>query len=372
MASSVTKKRVGRHDYWMFCFTSIEKEQLGLPRQKWFSFSADRFKKSDVTRIRDEWEKKYRAGSYDPWQEKDVIAGHLTLDQAVELYLNHERRNLAGTTYTTYSDYLNRMIVQLENPFVEPLKSETINLWVNDSDKWNTRRTKKAVADQLFNFLYESGRIKKKPVIKAYGTTAEKNQAGRDSITESELFDFLQALDDLQGRRRIKDEKRHRWIKQVARVMFYNGLRIEELMHCRPAWILDDFKLLVIGDLQAWGLPDHFMPKSQKIDLPIAIPSEVTDEYRSAAKGRFEPMFAYRSKYTIRNVFKEGFIEAFGENRSKRLSPHSLRHSCASYWLNERKVPVQEVQRLLRHSKIQTTMNYYHPSTDAHYNAFQD
>ena len=44
------------------------------------------------------------------------------------------------------------------------------------------------------------------------------------------------------------------------------------------------------------------------------------------------------------------------------VHPHLLRHTCATVWLNERKLSLREVQALLGHSRIATTERYLHAS----------
>ena len=45
--------------------------------------------------------------------------------------------------------------------------------------------------------------------------------------------------------------------------------------------------------------------------------------------------------------------------RAERISMYTLRHSCATHWLREGKSLIW-VNRLLRHSQVQTTMEYVH------------
>lgn len=44
------------------------------------------------------------------------------------------------------------------------------------------------------------------------------------------------------------------------------------------------------------------------------------------------------------------------------LHPHILRHTCATAWIAERRLPLHEVQLLLGHARITTTQRYLHAS----------
>ena len=56
------------------------------------------------------------------------------------------------------------------------------------------------------------------------------------------------------------------------------------------------------------------------------------------------------------------------------LHPHILRHTCATAWIAERKLPLHEVQLLLGHARITTTQRYLHasvPDLVAKFRAFE-
>ena len=152
-------------------------------------------------------------------------------------------------------------------------------------------------------------------------------------------------------------------------ILFYMGLRIGELLHLRPAWILKDFTFLRVGDLYEWKLKDEFHPKSQReTDKPIAIPNEVRDILKAHSENvsPYERLFRYTKQGVLYNIKKCAKLAGIEKN----VYSHMLRDSCISYWLNEREKPIQEVSRLARHEDLRTTMIYFHESDEAHYKTF--
>ncbi len=387
MASSVTKVQISGTEYWRFRFTSAKKAAQGLPRSKDFVFPAAKHLKKQIESIRDEYERKYRAGAFDPWSEAIPDPGHkqatshVLFSQAMEEYVKRIPSELAETTVDSHSSYLRTIRDAFGDPLLSRLTEKELTDYVNNFEKWGTRQTIKAVLDRFYMYVVQQGYLERAPEITAYSTRSERKERTRGYITEAEFGEFLAAMQKDKAKKlksvhapasQIHDK--YRRLEALFTVGFYMGLRIGDLLHCRPAWILNDFRFMRIGDLSRWNLPDNFTPKSQKEhDDPIAIPPEATGALRSMALscgGPYERLFGYRSARWVQKSMKDICKIAFGEARAKNLSPHSLRHSCASYWLNERRIPVQEVQRLLRHADIKTTMGYHHPSTDAHYAAF--
>lgn len=374
-------------DYWRFRFTSAKRRAQGLPRSKDFLFPARKHLKSQVETIRDEYELKYRAGTFDPWTDpipdpcEQKVKSNVVFSRAMDEYTTLIPSELADTTVKSHTSYLHVACREFGDPILGRITEKQLTDYVNGFEKWGTRQTIKAVLDRFFMYAVRQGYIDRAPKVIAYSTRSERKEIKRGYITEAEFGEFLAAMTKDKAKKlkpantptkAIHDK--YRRLEALFTVAFYMGLRMGDLLHCRPAWILNDFTFLRIGDLNRWNLPDSYTPKSQKEhDPPIAIPPEAAGALRQMAMScanPYERLFGYRSARYVQKCMKDIAEEAFGKQRAATLSPHSLRHSCASYWLNERRIPVQEVQHLLRHADIKTTMAYHHHSTDAHFAAF--
>jgi integrase/recombinase XerD len=57
---------------------------------------------------------------------------------------------------------------------------------------------------------------------------------------------------------------------------------------------------------------------------------------------------------------------------NKDLHPHTLRHSGASMYLNERGIDIRFIQEFLGHSRLSTTQIYTHVNPQQLKNAFQN
>ena len=65
---------------------------------------------------------------------------------------------------------------------------------------------------------------------------------------------------------------------------------------------------------------------------------------------------------TMEDNFKK-LLEASGLNKDFKVTPHILRHSCATL-LNENQVKILTIQNILGHSNPNTTINYYLHTTE--------
>lgn len=385
MAFSVSKLK--KSNRWRFGFYSKKMKDKGYPATKWFTFNANDYRKSDVEEIRAAWIKMYEKGEWNPWTDpkpaihKDGEQLGVMLNDVIPVYLKQARRELADNTYKGAETYTAMLSDMFPHHRIKELKESDLTRIVNSYENYHSRRTVHYQFVRFFSWLEKKKYIDQAPAIEMFSTREERNRETRQPITHIQLTELIAAF------RKIKKEKmknKHAARSSLSRtykrhedmvtVLFYMGLRLADILHVRPAWILDDYRLLRIGDLKRWKLSDEYHPKSQdEHDPPIAIPQEVQGifrEYAGKCDSKYDRIFGIKSRKYFQVAVKEAAIKAFGEEFGEGFSPHNLRHSCATYWLNERRVPMQEVQRLLRHKNIKITMSYYHSNTESHYSAF--
>lgn len=139
-------------------------------------------------------------------------------------------------------------------------------------------------------------------------------------------------------------------------ISFYGGLRNEELRSIKPYdfnWETWTKKKNEKGRLKIIGKGDKervvIMPSQVMELLQAWIKSDVADKY---SKDR--PLFNIGERQWEK-LIKKMAIEIL----NKDITPHTLRHSCATHLL-EKKLDVMEVKEYLGHENIQTTQKYLH------------
>jgi integrase len=153
------------------------------------------------------------------------------------------------------------------------------------------------------------------------------------------------------------------------RFQYYQGLRPGEMYELRIRNV--DLKA---GEIQI-GDPDWRQKSGEEDVIPLLPPGQFYIRPFLAGEAWVDPP----SRESSDRVFGAGprarrpsssfkrAVRAAGEDeetgitpeRAERISMYTLRHSCATHWLREGKSLIW-VNRLLRHSQVQTTMEYVH------------
>ncbi|GAA0475526.1 site-specific integrase [Streptomyces olivaceiscleroticus] len=179
----------------------------------------------------------------------------------------------------------------------------------------------------------------------------------------------------------ILDELPYPW-HAMALLDFYTGLRWGELsgLHGkRIDWLRS--RLFVVEVNTKSGIKEY--PKTAKRRREVPLPGHVLDALARHMRGR-DPdgvVFTTVTKGRLGRLLDDGnwrrqtwwpavqaaqYVDADGKRRSvPQYPPHSMRHTCAS-WLVQQGVTLYEVQHLLGHESYQTTQRYAHLAPDAH------
>lgn len=110
-------------------------------------------------------------------------------------------------------------------------------------------------------------------------------------------------------------------------------------------------------------------PKTSKSRRPVPVPSFVLERMARLVEGRDREALVFvtpRQKRPLSGAnYRTAFKEKLGELGIDYRSPHTCRHTAAS-WLVQDGVPLYDVQAFLGHESITTTMRYAHLAPDAH------
>jgi integrase len=163
------------------------------------------------------------------------------------------------------------------------------------------------------------------------------------------------SLTETQRKRMLKVCKNPR-DRAIITLMAWNGLRSIEVLRL----MVSDLKFGQ-GKISIWG-----KGKSEKSKDTIKLSSVAKKELRSYLKktkikrGKVFPEFARRELDELINAY-------FRKLRVKgKFSPHSLRHT-AGQVMYDKKIPLELIQKTLRHADMRTTMIYAQKAIDRNY-----
>lgn len=361
----------GKYAYWRFSFNDATQK----PKKKFFTFSCDKYSKKEVEAIAYDYLQAQKKG-WNPWSKDDPmdylkgdVVGERTfmlMDEGIKEFLGQTKDSVQPVTYKSYKSNLELICTEMGNPYLHTITSEEVEEVINDNDTtYSTKLYRQAVFRQFNKFAVRHHWMKKvEPKVKS--TKKEKRKKNRTYLTQEQLLKLIEHIEQQDF-----DLERKTLLKDLIQVLFYQGLRINEALNMKRAWFDQEMKLITIGDKHGWPIKKPFIPKSGKIDHPIPVPKELHEIYyrRASMKGMYEQYFNI-TYGNFQPIYKKLLRGCFDKHISETNTIHTLRDSCATYWLNERRINVVDVQRMLRHSNINVTMRYIHYDAEATYNAF--
>lgn len=139
--------------------------------------------------------------------------------------------------------------------------------------------------------------------------------------------------------------------KLIFCLLYSSGLRLSELVNLRRDDILTDRNLILIRGGK--GNKDRYTLLSDKIKLII---------FDYLCRNNFKTNYLIegrKGKYSKKSV--QLVVEKAGKTFYKKVTPHMLRHSFATHLLEDG-IDIRYIQKLLGHSKLETTQIYTYVS----------
>lgn len=166
----------------------------------------------------------------------------------------------------------------------------------------------------------------------------------KQAKTLPEYFTYPQVLAMLNSTTNLKH-------KMMIALMFYGMLRRSEVLKLRVKHV--DFENCLIQIKQSKGLKDRAVPLPKFVFIRLgqyfAIYQPQSYLFEGATGGKY-------SGESLGNVVKQAIARC---GLPMHLSCHTLRHSGATY-LAAQGLPMRDLQEILGHYKLETTMQYSH------------
>ena len=269
-----------------------------------------------------------------------------------EKFLKFER-NYSDHTIRAYLNDLDEFYSFLESREIElaNVRPVDLNLYLLSLYNKNSKSTvsrKLTTLRSFFTFLVRKEVIEANPAKLIPLPKNEKKQPVFLSVDEA--FLLIQLIKD-DGILLNRD-------KAILELLYSSGLRVSELSNIK---ILDIDRSQNVIKVSGKGGKERIVPFGSKAD-------EALTEYlksRSELKPKEDYLFLNNrgTRLTTRSI--DRVVKKYGilSGISKKISPHSLRHSFATHLLGSG-ADLRSIQELLGHSSLSTTQKYTHTSIE--------
>jgi len=237
----------------------------------------------------------------------------------------------------TIKNYLffNKKFLEHVNKPASAISIEDIKSYLASMDKLSTATLSLAIAS--LRFFYE--KLLHKDIFKDI-ETPKKEKRLPHVLTKPEVEQLIESSDNKKS-------------KLIISMLYASGLRVSELVNLKK----DDLNLNEkVGWVRAGkGKKDRVFILSEKIVPQI---KEFMERYPESIL-----LLSRTNALTPRNIQKIVKNASRKAGFTKRITPHTLRHSFATHLL-EGGTDIRFIQELLGHANLSTTQIYTHVSTE--------
>lgn len=267
---------------------------------------------------------KQAAGEFEK-KENDSV----TLGKVFDMYITDlESRGSNRQTLSTIGHSLDALKSIFGKPIAEVTKKDVMEAFSESAAgfKPSTYNNTKTAIKTAFRFA--------KDVLEVIDSNPADCLKSRRNNSKERDFWTLEQVDS------ILDATRDPQYRLMFAFMAFAGLRIHEALKLKMSDLRDGY-IFVIGKGQKFAK----IPISSRLRSELEKVNNVFD-------------FKDANRWAVDNALKVSARRALGDTFTGTANPHRFRHSFASNLIRAG-VGVKSVQKLMRHSTIQTTLNIY-------------
>ena len=259
--------------------------------------------------------------------------------ELIEEYLQSlvSERNLAENTIKNYRNDLYSFFKTINIEY-DQIKTRHVRKFLaklsNSGYKATSRKRKLMALKSFYRFLELEGEITTNPLRRIQTPKIEKQLP--HYITKEELNQMLEIAK--------KKDKLYWRNELIVSFLFYTGLRVSELQLLTKHSIMDDGLIRVKG-------------KGGKQRMAICINKSLLLKIKDYARKNNTYLFENSNGEPLSISQIRRIVKKYGSYIGKKLTPHRLRHSFATYLLKSG-LNIRYLQILLGHTSLNTTQIY--------------
>ncbi len=303
-------------------------------------------------------------------ERMDVSASRvLTFNDWSDTWYKDMESQVQPSTYSSYRYTLTKLQEHFRGKLLTDIKVVQINRYFDSlrrqglSQSYITKL--KAMLIQIFDYALANELVLSNParasksvkLLRTAKTAAETAAPKKDAFTEKEQALLMEGLP-------------HNLVGNSIRVLLGSGMRAQELLALTPEDIAEDSSRIHVTKAieMVDGQPVLGPTKSARGERVIPI----ADDYRPYVRylreqgGRIYIWMSLKRDSFLYDVgaFRRRYYNALKQVPGvRRLSPHCCRHTFISN-LEREGVPMEQIARIVGHSKIETTDGYLHVNNE--------
>jgi len=325
----------------------------------------------------------YDRGKYDPWvQEKPdgpVVTSTLTVKEATERYVEKKREAGKRGEAGGWSEKTERADAPVLRQFcrhvgpgrlARKLRPQELQSWVYREDLAQaTKFTRWSKLCAMLRFWERRGWVEELPRLPG---RPKRQQKIRMTIGPGQLGRICAAYEDLRRRQKGRPHTTvygQDWYTDAWKVYFYQGFRRSELLELkvRGVDLKDEMVHIGAGQKKGRGTLIPLVEPARGVLEPYLEGRDPSERVFSTPSGNRRVSDHFREAVDHAALSHEDFsglgpgdveFKPLREDPAK-IDLYTLRHSCCTYWLRQRRRLIW-VNHLMRHESIETTMQYVH------------
>mgnify|MGYP002626719733 CR=1 FL=1 len=286
---------------------------------------------------------KYEQEAKESLKEAPKLSLKKFSEEYLQDYKNTNKRNSYVLTEKNIRKYILPYLADTQIDNITPI---IIRKWQNELLQFNLSESTLCSINSTLNTMLNFA-------VKYYGLKSNPMKVtGKQGHYEKRL-DFLE-LDEWKRLDECVDDL---YSKVVFNILFWSGIRIGELMGLTKADI--DLKNNTIDINKQYNRQHEVTTLKTKgsnriISIPSFVIELIKDFYKASKYHQEEYIFTCYSSFHI-----NGHLTAYCHKAGiKAISPHALRHSHASFLINNG-VPINAISKRLGHANPSMTLNIY-------------
>jgi len=254
------------------------------------------------------------------------------MDEIIKLQTELKLRGFSPLTVRNYSFFVDKFLKQA-NKKTSELNQDDVKKYLASMFDTKSKNTIMLAAAAI-KFFYqeilnlEIGKIK----------VPKKDRKLPEVLTKEEVKRIIEATETKKS-------------KLMISLLYSSGLRVSELVNLKPENI--NFEEKIGRVKKGKGSKERIFIISEDLC------NQIKDYHK---KRNYEFVFSKSKPLTTRNVQKIVKLTRIKANVSKKVTPHTLRHSFATHLL-EGGTDIRLIQSLLGHASLNTTQLYTHVSS---------